>query len=568
MVAFIAGLLTALAPCVLPVIPVIIGTSLSGNQDRRRPYVIVISLAVSLFLFTFLLKVSSAFFGVPPIVWKLISGGIILVFGIATVWPQTWEKVSRKLGIYAASQRALGKSYQKGGLGGAVLMGVALGPVFSSCSPTYALILATVLPVSILTGSIALFAYVLGLATFLLLVALFGRKLISRLGWALNPEGRFKRGLGVVFLVFGVLIITGFDKKIAVALVGYQIVDETKIEQFFLPKNANLTGRTSANAILGEPAMSVVKPFPAPELTGLDGWINSDPLTLASLKGKVVLIDFWTYSCINCIHAIPHVEGYYEKYKDKGLVVIGIHTPEFAFEHIKSNVAKAVKDYGITYPVALDNEYSTWTAFSNQYWPAEYFIDRDGKLRHYHFGEGSYDENEKIIQALLRENGTKVNDSVAKSTQQSSSIDQSPETYVGYDRAKNYVGTKFTSDALASYKFPQGYGPNQWALGGMWTVGAQDDTAGAEAKLRYNFTAKQVYLVMGSDTPHKVKVLVNGKPVAEAGVAGVDVGADSTATIDGSRLYRLVKSDSLLRGAVIELQFESGITANAFTFDS
>lgn len=568
LVAFIAGLLTALAPCVLPLMPVIVGSSLSGTQDRRRPYVIVASLGVSLFVFTLLLKVSTAFLGIPPIVWQLISGGIVLIFGVASVWPSLWEKASTKLGLYARSQRALGKSHQKGGMSGAVLMGFALGPVFSSCSPTYALILATVLPASLLTGSIALVAYVLGLASFLLVVALLGRKLISRLGWALNPEGWFKRGLGVIFLIFGVLIITGYDKKVENALVGHQLIDETKIEQKLLPNNAHANGLNSASNVPGTPQMSVVSPVDAPELRGLDGWINSDPLTLASLKGKVVLIDFWTYSCINCIHTLPHVEGYYEKYKDKGLVVLGIHTPEFAFEHIKSNVAKAVKDDHITYPVALDNEYATWTAFSNQYWPAEYFIDRNGKLRHYHFGEGNYDENEKIIQALLRENGTKVDESVSASGQASSALDQSPETYVGYDRAKNYVGTRFTPDAPASYSFPKGYGASQWALGGMWSVGAQDDTAGAEAKLRYNFTAKQVYLVMGSDTPRKVKVLVNGKPASEAGVAGVDVGADSTATIDGSRLYRLVKSDALLRGAVIELQFDSGITANAFTFDS
>ena len=220
----------------LPVMPVIVGTSLSGNQDRRRAYVIVASLAISLFLFTFLLKVSSAFFGIPAVVWSVISWGIIFIFGIATFWPHTWEKVSNKLGIYSASQRALGKLYQKGGMGGAVLMGVALDLVFSSCSPTYALILATVLPISLVSGSIALLAYVLQLALFLLLIAIFGRKLISWLGLALNPDGKFKRSLGAISLLFGVLIITGLDKKIAVALVGYQLMDETKLSNFSYPK--------------------------------------------------------------------------------------------------------------------------------------------------------------------------------------------------------------------------------------------------------------------------------------------------------------------------------------------
>ncbi len=558
LVAFIAGLLTALAPCVLPIMPVIVGSSLAGSNDRRRPYVIVLSLMVSLFVFTFALKVSTAFLGVPSYVWSLASGGIVLIFGIATLYPHQWEKFSSKFGIYASSQRRLGKSYQKGGLGGTILMGAALGPVFSSCSPTYALILATILPVSLLAGSFALLAYVLGLGIFLLAVAMLGRRLTSKLGWALNPDGWFKRGLGIVFIIFGLLILTGYEKKIANFLVGYQLIDETRLEQKLLPSKDSS----------GQSDISKTDASAAPELVGLTSWINSSPLTLASLKGKVVLIDFWTYSCINCIHTLPHVEGYYEKYKNQGLVVIGVHTPEFAFEHIASNVQKAVKDNHLTYPVALDNDYSTWTAFSNQYWPAEYFIDRQGNIRKHHFGEGNYDENEKFIQELLREDGTQVTQSVLKSTVSAPSADQSPETYLGYERARNYVGSSVLKDGENSYSLPKGLGSNQWALGGRWSVGAQDDVAGAGATLRYNATAKQVYLVMGGTIGAKVKVLVNGKPAADVGLAGADVGADSTLTIDGPRLYRLVKSDSVLRGEIIELQFETGITANAFTFDS
>ena len=555
LVAFVAGLLTALAPCVLPLMPVIVGSSLSGDQNRKRPYVIVASLAFSLFLFTFLLKVSTTFLAIPALFWSILSGGIILIYGIATLFPHLWDRLSNKLGIYAASQRALGKSYQKGGMSGTILVGAALGPVFSSCSPTYALILATVLPASMSKGTIALLFYVLGLSVFLLGAALLGRKLTSKLGWALNPKGWFKRGLGAVFILLGILIITGFDKKVENALVGHQIFDETKIEQSLLKYGSKVVSEAS-NAT------------PAPELVGLTNWINSGPLALAHLKGKVVLIDFWTYSCINCIHTLPHVEGYYEKYKDQGLVVIGIHSPEFAFEHIPSNVVKAVKGGHLTYPVALDNDMATWSTFSNMYWPAEYFIDREGNVRHTHFGEGNYDENEQVIQALLREGGTKVTQTVASSAVTAPSAYQSPETYLGYDRARNYVGMPFTQDTLAAYSLASNLSLNQWSLGGAWTVGAQDDTAGAGAKLRYDATAKQVYLVMGGRVGGKVKILVNGKPAATQGLAGADVGADSTLTIDGARLYRLVKSDDLLKSVVIKLQFDSGVTTNAFTFDS
>jgi cytochrome c biogenesis protein CcdA/thiol-disulfide isomerase/thioredoxin len=556
LVAFVAGLLTALAPCALPLMPVIVGSSLAGTQDRKRPYVIVGSLMLSLFLFTFILKVSTVFLGIPSFVWSLVSGGIIIIFGIASLYPHLWERITKK--FYNKSQVGLGKSYQKGGLSGAILMGAALGPVFASCSPTYALILATVLPASLLKGSFALLAYVVGVGIFLIAAALLGRKLTSKIGWALNPEGWFKRGLGIFFIILGLLILTGYIKKIENFLVGYQLINVAKIEQSILPSKSE--GLSADNNKLSAPD--------APELTGLTDWINSSPLTLAQLKGKVVLIDFWTYSCINCIHTLPHVEGYYEKYKDQGLVVIGVHSPEFAFEHIASNVQKAVKDYNITYPVALDNDLGTWSAFSNQYWPAEYFIDRQGKVRYYHFGEGSYDKNEKVIQGLLREDGTKVTQSVSNTEATTRSADQSPETYLGYERAKNYVGTNITKDNEAPYTLASKLNSNQWSLGGSWSVGAQDDLAGNDAKLNYSANAKQVYLVMGGTIGAKVRVLVNGKPAADQGLAGADVGPDSKATIDGPRLYRLVKSSNMLKNAIIELQFDSGVTVNAFTFDS
>jgi cytochrome c biogenesis protein CcdA/thiol-disulfide isomerase/thioredoxin len=556
LVAFIAGLLTALAPCALPLMPVIVGSSLAGTQDRKRPYVIVGSLMLSLFLFTFILKVSTVFLGIPSFVWSLVSGGIIIIFGIASLYPHLWERITKK--FYNKSQVGLGKSYQKGGLSGAILMGAALGPVFASCSPTYALILATVLPASLLKGSFALLAYVAGVGIFLIAAALLGRKLTSKIGWALNPEGWFKRGLGIFFILLGLLILTGYIKKIENFLVSYQLVDVAKIEQSILPSRSE-----------GLSADSNKKSAPdAPELTGLTDWINSSPLTIAELKGKVVLIDFWTYSCINCIHTLPHVEGYYEKYKDQGLVVIGVHSPEFAFEHIAANVQKAVKDNHITYPVALDNDLATWSAFSNQYWPAEYFIDRQGKVRDYHFGEGSYDKNEKIIQGLLREDGTKVTQPVSNTEATTQSADQSPETYLGYERARNYVGTSITKDNEGQYTLVPKLNSNQWTLGGSWTVGGQDDVAGNDAKLNYSANAKQVYLVMGGSIGAKVRVLVNGKPAADQGLAGADVGPDSKATIDGPRLYRLVKSGNMLKNAIIELQFDSGVTVNAFTFDS
>lgn len=561
--AFVAGLLTALAPCVLPLLPVIVGGSLAGG-DRRRPYLIVGSLTLSVLVFTLVLKATTALLGVPAAVWTGLSGGILIVLGLLTIWPHAYDRLMARTGWSSSSARLLDATGRRRGWLGPVLTGAALGPVFASCSPTFALILVTILPASFSAGLGYLLVYCAGLGLFLLALALIGRRLIGRLGWAVNPTGWFKRGLGVLFVPIGLAVITGTDKTIENWLTGHQILDTTKVEQQLLPGRGNSSATTT-----GGVKFAIADPKPAPELTGLTNWINSEPLTLASLKGKVVVIDFWTYSCINCIHTLPYVQGWYDKYQKDGLVVLGVHAPEFAFEHIPANVAKAVKDDHLTYPVAQDNDMATWQAFSNQYWPAEYFIDRQGRLRHYKFGEGDYDQDENVIRALLAEGGSPVSGAVSTPVQMSHDAAQSPETYLGYNRAKNNANAGgLVRDASHAYALPGSLQANQWGLGGTWNVGGMDTAAGLGATLRYRFSAKQVYLVMGSATPAKVKVLVNGRPAAESGLAGADFSPDSTATISGSRLYRLVNSPAMLSGVTLELQFESGITVNAFTFDS
>ena len=561
--ALLAGVLTALAPCVLPLLPIIVGSAL-GGQNKRRPYVIVGSLIASLFFFTAALKATSTLLNVPPVTWQIISGGIILVLGITSIWPHLYERFATKTGFLKTSQKFLGGSATRGGLAAAALTGVALGPVFSSCSPTYALILATVLPVSFAAGLAYLGVYILGLGAMLLAVIAVGRRLTSKLGWALNPDGWFKRGLGVVFVLIGIAVLTGYDKKVESYIEGIKLVNISNLETGLLPSNGRGLG-TVAVAPNGA-KFAVASPQPAPELKGISTWINSDGETLASLKGKVVLIDFWTYSCINCIHTLPHVTGWYDKYKDKGLVVLGIHAPEFSFEHVASNVAKAVKDDNIHYPVGLDNNFDTWNAYGNQYWPAKYFIDRQGNIRHYKFGEGDYANDELVIQALLSEGGTAVTDKLSDASA-SQSADHSPETYLGYERASGNASS-LKHDVSTLYQLPDNLKSDGWALGGMWTAGSQQTVSGTDARLTYKFTGKQVYLVMGASTPARVTVKVNGQLVTAAQVAGADVGADGQALVGDSRLYRLVKSDKLLKDATLELDLPTGVAVNAFTFDS
>ncbi len=569
LLALIAGVLTALAPCVLPLLPLVVGGSLAG-QSRYRAYIVVGSMVASLFFFTVVLKATTSLLGVPPYVWQVISGVIIIGLGVTSIWPHLYEKFATKSGFYCSSQRFLGANATKTGTLSAILTGIALGPVFSSCSPTYALILATVLPASFALGLFYIGVYILGLAAMLLLVVALGRKLTARLGWALNPGGWFKRGLGILFVLIGLAVLTGYDKRVENYVIGIQFLNISNLEKPFLPQNTGVGGSSSVttNSLSGA-VFAVKNPTKAPEITGIADWINSNGESIAALKGKVVLVDFWTYSCINCIHTLPHVTGWYDKYKGQGLVVLGLHAPEFSFEHVLSNVAKAVKDDNIHYPVGLDNDFATWNAYGNQYWPAEYFIDRNGYIRHFKFGEGDYENDELVIQALLKENGTKVGQPVTSGSSSVPSSSQSPETYLGYERAarnQNSGGLKNNSDTR--YVAPTALQPNGWGYDGVWNIGALDTKSVADSKLYLKFTAKQVYLVMGASAPAKVTVLVDGRPVVAQRIAGADIGQDGTVSVSESKLYRLVNSPDLLKNSTLEIDVPSGVIVNAFTFDS
>src|SRR5665213_3024789 len=436
-ISFIAGVLTILAPCVLPVLPVIVGGSVGGQaKEKIRPYIIVAALAASIIFFTLLLKVSTLLINLSPNALTDFSGGLLIALGLAALAPEWWEALVIRLNWQAASQRFLGKGEKnKDKYVGPVLIGLALGPVFASCSPTYAFILASVLPSSFLAGIIYLGSYTLGLVLALLLVSIAGRQFISRFSWAVDTHSLFRRLLGVVFILIGLAVISGYQIKAETWVANHLPLDETRLERVLLAKQKrnsiiqNLTQSGSNSSVLN------VQPTPAPEFQGLTNWINSPPLTMAQLKGKVVLVDFWTYSCINCLRTVPYIEKWYQAYQYQGLVVVGVNTPEFAFEHNPDNVAAAVKKDGIVYPVALDNNYDTWNAYNNDSWPADYLIDRAGNIRYVSLGEGDYDKTEKAIQALLGINKplqTPVSNVPITAS-------QTPETYFGTNRAQNYV---------------------------------------------------------------------------------------------------------------------------------
>jgi thiol-disulfide isomerase/thioredoxin len=338
-----------------------------------------------------------------------------------------------------------------------------------------------------------------------------------------------------------------------------------------------MTGNQSM-AMTAKPAAATPAPSEAmmPPLDGATAWINSEPLTAASLRGKVVVIDFWTYSCINCLRAIPYVRAWYEKYKDKGLVVIGVHTPEFAFERNTANVQRAVKDLKIGYPVAVDSDYAIWRAFDNNYWPAHYFIDAQGRLRHHHYGEGEYDESERVIQKLLAEAGHKdvetgvvgVSAIGAEAAADESDL-KSPETYLGFMRAENFASPGgVAQETDHAYTAPPQLALNQWALDGTWNVHDERAVLAAPGgRIAFRFHARDLHLVLGTKDgkPVRFKVMVDGKPPGES--HGTDVDADGQGTVDGHRLYQLVRQTGAVQDRTFEIEFlDPGVEAFAFTF--
>jgi cytochrome c biogenesis protein CcdA/thiol-disulfide isomerase/thioredoxin len=573
--SYISGLLTVLAPCVLPLLPIIIGSSVSGNA-KWKPVRITLALAASIIAFTLLLKVSTAFIGIDPIVWKYISGGIVIFFGLITLFPDIWNKISMSLGLSKNSDALLEKAGEKQGWAGDIAIGAALGPVFASCSPTYGLILATVLPVNFAEGLIYLVIYALGLATILLGISILGRKLINKLKFAANPNGWFKKVLGVLFILVGIAVITGFDKKMEAFVLDSGFFDVTQIEQKLLPKKEMIQSNfaptentkpmdinrlslgSKTNEMLKDlmpskptiPELNVKGEVKAPEIKGISQWFNSDAQTIEGLKGKVVLVDFWTYSCINCQRTLPYITKLYDTYKDKGFFVLGIHAPEFQFEKVPANVQKAITENKINYPVGLDNDFATWRNYNNQFWPASYLIDKDGNIRRTHFGEGEYAETEKAVRFLLDEKSLPMVNDIARGDFQDqyskdcvnkSCSTKTPETYLGSARANSKV------------LFDQELKANQWAINGNWTQGKESLSTTEGGKLKIKVNASKVYLVAGSKTGAGITIKVNG--IQTNGFS-----------ISSEKLYELTNNNGILQDAELELTFDGPVDLNAFTF--
>jgi cytochrome c biogenesis protein CcdA/thiol-disulfide isomerase/thioredoxin len=532
-----AGFITAISPCVLPVLPIIFAGGATGG--RRKPFAIVTGLVLSFSAFTLFGVWLLKRLGLPEDLLRDIAIGLLFLVAATLLFPKVEEIVQRPL---------LRLTRRPGGdLGGGLLLGASLGLVFVPCAgPVLAAITVVGATQDVGARSIVLtVSYAIGAAVPMLLVAFGGRSVMS----ALRPHAhRIRQGLGIAVGLTALAIALNVDRHFQTAIPGYTEALQSKVEQSDQAQRElrKLRGSTREQA-----ASSSLRDFgQAPELAGLSTWINSDPLTLRKLRGKVVLVDFWTYSCINCLRTLPHVKAWDRAYRKRGLVVLGVHTPEFAFEHVAGNVRSAVRRLGVGYPVGLDNEYATWNAFQNQYWPAKYLIDRNGHLRYYHFGEGEYDTTEARIRTLLGES-TGMLPVANKLSDRTPRTAMTPETYLGYERLAQFSQDRITPDRFAEYEFPdRELEPSELAYAGRWLVAGERIVAGLDARLRLTFTARNVFLVLGGRG--KVRALLDGKPVR-------------VVRVNGSRLYTLLTLPELTNG-LLELRFDPGVRGYAFTF--
>jgi cytochrome c biogenesis protein CcdA/thiol-disulfide isomerase/thioredoxin len=539
-VAFVAGIVTAVSPCVLPVLPIVLASGATGGP--RRPFAVVAGLVVSFTVFTLTAAALLSALGLPDDLLRNLAIAVVVLVGLSLIWPRLGELLGRP--FYALARR------RPNDTSGGFVLGLSLGLLFTPCAGPVIAAVATVAATRSLTveAFAITLAYGLGAGIVLLGVALAARRGMS-LGPVRAHAPAIRRALGVAVLAVAVLMIYGVDKRLQTRVPEY-----TRALQA-LEESAAAEGELEE--LVGSPGLAEEARLddfgPAPEFQAIEGWINSGPLSMEALRGKVVVIDFWTYSCINCLRTLPHVRAWDEAYRDDGLVIVGVHTPEFAFEREPDNVRRAVRDHGIEYPVALDPDYGTWQAWLNRYWPAKYFVDRRGHVRYAHFGEGDYEESERVIRRLLAEDTDEalVSQEIADETP---SGPQTPESYLGYERIDRFVGSRIEPNREAEYTIPEFVPLHGLAYGGRWTVEDERILAGRDARLRLHFRGSDVFLVLGTaGDVETVEVTLDGERLGAATVTQDDI-------------YTLARIPGEKRAHVLDLSFSPGTEAYAFTF--
>ncbi|HEV3322728.1 MAG TPA: cytochrome c biogenesis protein DipZ [Solirubrobacteraceae bacterium] len=581
--AVLAGAGTALSPCVLPVLPALLASG--GAGGRRRPLGVVLGLSLT-FAITIvgIAKVADGVgLGSDPL--RAVAVVVLLGAGAVLLIPRLGERIEARMSRMAAfGPRSRGDGFRSG-----LLVGAALGFVYTPCAGP---ILAAVISVGAATGrSVAVgIAYTLGSAAVLLALTLGGRTIFERVR-AAGRGPALQRTLGAIMVATALIIITGedvrFDQYIAQHIPEVNLTATLEKSHAVESRLHEITGRKARfTASVGTPVavhgasqatlLADARKLPAlataPEFKETEDWFNTGagghsntPLTLAGLRGRVVLVDFWTYTCINCIRTLPYLKAWNAAYRNEGLTIVGVETPEFSFEHDAANVASAISTFGIKYPVVQDNEYGTWDAYNNEYWPADYLIDAHGHVRYVAFGEGDYDKTESAIRALLAEAGYRVGGKGHPSGVIVPSDEATPETYLGTARAQGWVNGPVGGE----HDYGSGTHPNleldTFAYTGTWNISEQPAVAGANAGLEANVQGRHVYLVLSSagKVPRHVEVLLEGRRIPAAD-AGADV-HNGIVTVRGERLYTLVSLPHDEHHH-LTLRFEPGVTGYAFTF--
>lgn len=541
---FLEGFALIISPCILPILPIVLAGSLSGS--KTRPFGIITGFVLIFSLFTFFSRKLVQVTGIDLNMIRHLSFGLLFLLGVIMLSSYLTQKFSQLTqGLTNAAGKLSASHQAQEGLMSGMLFGGLIAIVWTPCAGPIlaAVIVQTVISQTNLISFLTVVAFGAGAAIPMLLISIFGQDIMTRLHFFKNHGLAFRKSLGAIIILSVVYMIHS------------EIIINTA-------SSAGLTFNENEALSLEK---GLYKPYPAPQIGGIEAWINSKPLQLKALKGNVVLIDFWTYSCINCIRTLPYLKAWYDHYHDKGLIIIGIHSPEFGFEKNLANVTRAVKQDGLKYPVALDNQFITWQNFKNSYWPAHYLIDKKGNVVYTHLGEGDYDVTENNIQYLLGLVEPRVSTPV---DEEGAGFFETPETYLGYARADHFAQREsLVKDSVAQYTFPAKLSQDAWALQGRWKIMSEGILAEqANAAIKIYFHAHKVYIVMGSTTgqPIQVKLLFNNKAIAVS-EQGEDV-VNSNIKVTNQTLYKAVALSNADNGELEVISSAPGLELYTFTF--
>lgn len=570
LVAYLGGVLTIVSPCILPVLPFVFARA--NRSFLRSGLPLLAGMAVTFAGVATLAAVGGGWAVQANQAGRWAAILLLGFFGLALLFPAIADRAMQPL-VRLGSRLSNRADEGRESIGGSLLLGVATGLLWAPCAgPILGLILTgAALNGASVSTTVLLFAYALGAATSLALALLVGGRVFAFMKRSLGAGEWVRRGLGLLVLIGVGAIALGLDTTYLARLSTAQTeaIEHSLAGRLGMDMPRGSTELAERGGRLDLPVEGTL-----PSLDGITEWLNSNPLTREQLRGKVVLIDFWTYSCINCLRAIPYVKAWDERYRDDGLVIIGVHAPEFAFERDVANVRRAIADLGIRYPVAIDNNYAVWRAFDNRYWPAHYFIDAQGRVRYHHFGEGNYEQSERVIRQLLEEAGRTPAAAAGPvmtqgvGAQAARDTLRSPETYLGYVRAEHFVSPGgMVRDRPTTY-LPGAMALNQWSLAGNWTVQRQNARSNnAGGKIAFRFHARDLHLVLGSATGRPVRFQITIDGQAPGAAAGMDVDSAGNGTVTNQRLYQLVRQQGVIGERLFEIEFlDPGVEAFAFTF--